>query len=742
MGIQGLLPLLKSIHKPTHLRNFAGQTLGVDAYGWLHRGTVSCAIELAEGKPTRKHIDFVLHRVRMLIHFGVKPYLVFDGDYLPSKSHTEKERAARRKESRRVGLEMLRMGRPSQAQLELQKAVDVTSLMAREIIEELKKMDVAFVVAPYEADSQLAYLEKQGLINGVLSEDSDLLVFGVNCLLTKLDQYGECVMVNRADFTSVRDVSLVGWSDKEFRMMTMLSGCDYLPGIDKMGLKTAYRLVRKHKSIDRVVRTVQFDGKMRVPKDYLESFHRAERTFLHQWVFCPDANCLVNLNPLPAGLTAEIMPYIGKYVEPDHAAGVACGDLDPNTKKAIILPNRFYHPAQRRSVSTPIEKHGKPIDDYFNSRRIPLAELDPNSLALSPSQQLLLETQGSTSWSATQISAPRSASQVPAARVFGGLRTTNSITPSSAPQASRRTVTDPFPARPTSPKRQRLCSDSGIAAAMKGSQDVASATSKFFVKAATQPSPSIRRRSSRKAEEFDLWSDDSVAEAVAAATQEVPESAESAEPVKEVTASTSSSPRKRKKLQVFTDADESATSQSTVASSSMTTTISKASFSTSATSFTSTSSQEHSVFSKSIRLDFEALRYQNTVASRKTPSRTVSAPLFSVTPLNRPALQTAKTKIEESPSDIDDSGIVLESPAGLPVADFRSDVVEVEEEDGIDDDAWLAMEKEPAHFSQALSELPIKGSEDLLVPESPEGGSDSGAAQKPALNLSQFAFAG
>ena len=50
----GLLPLLKSIHRHTELKNFAGQTLGVDAYGWLHRGTISCAIELAQGKPTRK----------------------------------------------------------------------------------------------------------------------------------------------------------------------------------------------------------------------------------------------------------------------------------------------------------------------------------------------------------------------------------------------------------------------------------------------------------------------------------------------------------------------------------------------------------------------------------------------------------------------------------------------------------------------------------------------------------------
>jgi hypothetical protein len=53
--LAGLLPLLKSIHKPCHLKKFGGKTVGVDAYGWLHRGIVSCAVELALGKPTTKY---------------------------------------------------------------------------------------------------------------------------------------------------------------------------------------------------------------------------------------------------------------------------------------------------------------------------------------------------------------------------------------------------------------------------------------------------------------------------------------------------------------------------------------------------------------------------------------------------------------------------------------------------------------------------------------------------------------
>lgn len=725
------MPLLKSIHKPTHLRNFSGQTLGVDAYGWLHRGTVSCAIELAEGKPTRKHIDFALHRVRMLIHFGVKPYLVFDGDYLPSKAHTEKDRASRRKESKRLGLELLRMGRSSQAHLELQKAVDVTPAMARELIEELKRLDVPYVVAPYEADSQLAYLEKQGVIQGVVSEDSDLLVFGVNCLLTKLDQYGECVMINRADFTACKDISLVGWTDKEFRMMAMLSGCDYLPGIDKMGLKTAYRLVRKHKSVERVVRTVQFDGKMKVPPGYLEAFLNAERTFLHQWVFCPEARSLLHLTPLPAGVLASSMPFIGKHVEPELAAGVANGDLDPNTKEPIVLPNRFQNRATRHHqiVHTPNEKPGKTITEFFK-KRTPLAELDPNSFTPSPSQQRLLQSQETTSWSASRILG---------SRVFGQVRNGNGSTPASAPHPVRRTATNPFPlANRASPKRQRLCSEgSSIAAAMNGSEDEQPTTSRFF-----PPSPSVRKTSNRgKHEEFELWSDDSAAEAVAAATA-VPEVTQPA---------VASSPRKRKKLNVFVDAStaEEDTSVGDTSQESILTTTSTGigespAVGTPDTSFASVESpMERGFTTKATSSRFAAFRFGGT-PSRPSSLRTKSTPLFASTPLQT-ITRAAEPAIDEKRNvALKDADAAVPSYSPLIAQVSSEGVGEVpdqdEEDDIIDDEEWLAAEKK---LVRRRSSVLVQGSEDLLVPESPEEHVD-GDSDRPRskLNLSKFAFEG
>ncbi|KAJ5161097.1 XPG/RAD2 endonuclease [Penicillium capsulatum] len=406
MGIKGLHGLLKSIQKPCHLKKFSGQTLAVDAYGWLHRGTVACSVDLVLGKPTRKHIDYVLHRVRMLLYFGVTPYLVFDGDDLPSKAGTEQDRHRRRQDSKSLGLELQRKGRIAEAYQEFQKAVDVTPYMARQLIEELKKMDVQYVVAPYEADPQMVYLEQHGIVQGIISEDSDLLVFGAKRLLSKLDQHGECIEINRADFTACREVSLVGWSDADFRRMCILSGCDYLANIPKMGLKTAYRSIRKHRTVEKSLRMMQFDGQFKVPADYLANFQQAELTFLYQRVFCPNSKKLVTLTPPTDDINLEGMPYIGANIDPQLAAGVACGDLDPTTKEPIKI-----HPLaagklplginRRQTLGSSSElKPSKPINSFFTPKRMPLAELDPNSLTPSPSQQRLLERNANNSWQA------------------------------------------------------------------------------------------------------------------------------------------------------------------------------------------------------------------------------------------------------------------------------------------------------------------------------------------------------
>lgn len=484
---------------------------------WGHRPKsmeIETFVNIEYTNQQSRYVEYCTHRVRMLLHFGVTPYLIFDGDYLPSKAATEKDREKRRNDSKRLGQELLNAGKTSQAYLEFQKAIDVTPEMARRVIDELKGMGVQYIVAPYEADAQMVYLERKGIIDGILSEDSDLLVFGAKCLLTKLDQYGNCIEINKADFCACKDVNLTGWSDAEFRRMAILSGCDYLASINNMGLRTAHRLVRKHRTIEKVIRMIQFDGKFHVPKNYLESFYQAEFTFLHQRVFCPETLTLVLHTELCLPLTEDQTQFVGRDISPEIAQGVAKGDLDPMTKEPIItdrkpkMANPFM--ASKRSVSTNDLKKGVSIDTYFKAKRTPLAELDINCFSPSPSQRELL-SRNYGSWVAEPVRPylQRSSTEIEP-----------QLPPHPTSQHARSTprrVSSLTESRP--PKRPRLCEDDSFFQTPGTGQKVELGRSRFFADGFQDDSPSISKakvskKKNRQKEDITIFSDDSIEEAM------------------------------------------------------------------------------------------------------------------------------------------------------------------------------------------------------------------------------------
>jgi len=96
----------------------------------------------------------------------------------------------------------------------------------------------------------------------------------------------------------------------------MLSGCDYLPSINGLGLKTAHKLLRKYKTVDKVLQYIRLETSLKIPKDYLKFYRIAELAFLHQKVYDPLSERLVHLHPIvdSAGWTPEMRAYVGWFV--------------------------------------------------------------------------------------------------------------------------------------------------------------------------------------------------------------------------------------------------------------------------------------------------------------------------------------------------------------------------------------------------------------------------------------------
>lgn len=53
----------------------------------------------------------------------------------------------------------------------------------------LKKENVDYIVAPYEADAQMAFLSINKLVDAVITEDSDLIPFGCSRVSTLLQSF-------------------------------------------------------------------------------------------------------------------------------------------------------------------------------------------------------------------------------------------------------------------------------------------------------------------------------------------------------------------------------------------------------------------------------------------------------------------------------------------------------------------------------------------------------------------------
>ena len=62
-----------------------------------------------------------------------------------------------------------------------QKGLTVTHEMEKNVIAALRKIGIAVIISPYEADVQLAYLCYTNICQAVMTEDSDILVYSAVC---------------------------------------------------------------------------------------------------------------------------------------------------------------------------------------------------------------------------------------------------------------------------------------------------------------------------------------------------------------------------------------------------------------------------------------------------------------------------------------------------------------------------------------------------------------------------------
>lgn len=83
-----------------------------------------------------------------------------------------------RNANRKRAAELIRIGQVAEGRNVLRRSIDISHEMALNLIKVCHERGIDCIVAPYEADSQLAYLNISGIADVIITEDSDLTLFG------------------------------------------------------------------------------------------------------------------------------------------------------------------------------------------------------------------------------------------------------------------------------------------------------------------------------------------------------------------------------------------------------------------------------------------------------------------------------------------------------------------------------------------------------------------------------------
>ncbi|CAH2091406.1 unnamed protein product [Euphydryas editha] len=341
MGITGLIPFLEKASRKTNVSEFSGSTVAIDTYCWLHKGAFACADKLVRGEETDVHIKYCLKYVMMLLSKNIKPILVFDGRHLPAKAMTETKRRESRHTSKKRAAELLTLGKIEEARSFIRRSVDITHDMALALIKECRKRNVDCIVAPYEADAQLAYLNVKNYAQLVITEDSDLILFGCTKVLFKMDLDGTGTLVETAKLPLVMKCPIENYTFDKFRQMCIMSGCDYLASLPGIGLAKARQFVTATQDPNFANALRKLPGffnrlNLTVTDEYRENFLKAEATFKHQYVYDPIERKMIRLTePDDEDIETALCVNAGELLEPKTAYQLALGNLDPFSLKKL-----------------------------------------------------------------------------------------------------------------------------------------------------------------------------------------------------------------------------------------------------------------------------------------------------------------------------------------------------------------------------------------------------------------------
>jgi len=270
MGVQisGIIPKTE-----IELKSLAGEKVVIDAYNILYQ-FLSVIRHRDTGEPLRdskgritSHLSGLFYRTIKLIDAGIKPIYVYDGEPPDFKKRRKEEREEVRKEARKKWEKAVKEGRKEDIMVYAQSALKITDEMMDESKKILDAIGIPWIQAPSEGEAQCAFMCKQGDADYSVSQDYDALMFSTPRLVRNLSITGRRKLPRKEAYIEIKPevielekvLSSLEISIEQLIIIGMLIGTDYNPkGIKGIGPKTALKIVKENKTLDKVLEKVEW----------------------------------------------------------------------------------------------------------------------------------------------------------------------------------------------------------------------------------------------------------------------------------------------------------------------------------------------------------------------------------------------------------------------------------------------------------------------------------------------------
>lgn len=253
MGIKNLNSVLKNYTKfpKKSIQCLEHSIIGVDFSLFLYRFIYN------QNNP----IECFLRQIHLFFKYNILPVYVLDGNAPIEKEITLEKRASKRLKiyneiDKLKELKNNPTNSPSKNAIindEIKKLEKKCVMFSPNIIDDLIHFFNILgipVIQECEAESDwiLAQLNKNGVIDYILSEDSDLLTFGAKNILKNFSIREENFQIYSLD-TILKELE---FNQEQFIDMCILCGCDYTHKIKNINCSKSFSLIKHHKNIENI----------------------------------------------------------------------------------------------------------------------------------------------------------------------------------------------------------------------------------------------------------------------------------------------------------------------------------------------------------------------------------------------------------------------------------------------------------------------------------------------------------